>query len=33
MPVGVSNQWTIIWNVEWNDAIVQIGVPMPKMMK
>ena len=30
MPVGVSSQQNRIWNMEWNDATVQIGVPMLK---
>ena len=32
MPVGVSGQWTRIWNMEWNDATVQTSVPMPIMI-
>ena len=31
MPVGVSSQWTRIWSMEWNDANIQTGVPMPVM--
>ena len=30
MPVGVSSQQNRIWNVEWNEATVQNGVPMLK---
>ena len=30
MPVGVSTQQNRAWNMEWNDATVQTGVPMPK---
>ena len=30
MPVGVSSQQNRIWNMEWNDATVQTGIPMPK---
>ena len=30
MPVGVSSQQNRIWNMEWNKATVQTGVPMPK---
>ena len=32
MPVGVSSKWTRMWNMGWNHATVQTGVPMPKMM-
>ena len=28
MPVGVSSQKNRIWNMEWNEAAVQNGVPM-----
>ena len=28
MPVGVSSQQNRIWNMEWNEATVQNGVPM-----
>ena len=28
MPIGVSSQQNRIWNMEWNDATVQTGVPM-----
>ena len=28
MPVGVSSQQDRIWNMEWNEATVQNGVPM-----
>ena len=31
MPVGVSSQWDRIWNMEWNDATAQTGVPMPNI--
>ena len=30
MPVGVSSQQNGIWNMEWNEATVQNGVPMLK---
>ena len=30
MAVGVSSQQTRIWNMEWNEATVQNGVPMLK---
>ena len=30
MPVGVSSQHNRIWNMEWNEATVQNGVPMLK---
>ena len=30
MPVGVSSQQNKIWNMEWNEATVQNGVPMLK---
>ena len=30
MPVGVSSQKNRIWNMEWNEATVQNGVPMLK---
>ena len=30
MPVGVSSQQNRIWNMEWNHATVQNGVPMLK---
>ena len=33
MPVDVSSQRNRIWNMEWNDATIRTGVPMPKMMK
>ena len=31
MPVGVSSQQNRIWNMEWNEATVQSGVPMLKL--
>ena len=30
MLVCVSSQQNRVWNMEWNDAIVQTGVPMLK---
>ena len=30
MPVGVSSQQNRIWNMEWNEATVENGVPMLK---
>ena len=30
MPVGVSSQQNRIWNMEWNEATVQNGVPVLK---
>ena len=30
MPVGVSSQQNRIWNMEWNEATVQNGVPILK---
>ena len=30
MPIGVSSQQNRIWNMEWNEATVQTGVPMLK---
>ena len=30
MPVGDSSQQNRIWNMEWNEATVQNGVPMLK---
>ena len=30
MPIGVSSQQNRIWNMEWNEATVQNGVPMLK---
>ena len=30
MPVGVYSQQNRIWNMEWNEATVQNGVPMLK---
>ena len=30
MPVGVSSQQNRIWNIEWNEATVQNGVPILK---
>ena len=30
MPVGVSSQQNRIWNMEWDEATVQNGVPMLK---
>ena len=30
MPVGVSSQQNRTWNMEWNEATVQTGVPMRK---
>ena len=30
MPVGVSSQQNRIWNMEWNEATVQNGVPLLK---
>ena len=30
MTVGVSSQQNRIWNMEWNEATVQNGVPMLK---
>ena len=30
MPVGVSSQQNRMWNMEWNEATVQNGVPMLK---
>ena len=30
MPVGVSSQQNRVWNMEWNEATVQNGVPMLK---
>ena len=30
MPVSVSSQQNRIWNMEWNEATVQNGVPMLK---
>ena len=30
MPVGVSSQQNRIWNMEWNEATVQNGIPMLK---
>ena len=30
MPVGVSSQQNRIWNMEWDEATIQNGVPMLK---